>query len=237
MASTDPRRSRRLRGLVPEEPPLQQVCFICQGNIDIGSLARCQRTACCHVWMHRTCHHQMVTRVRTCGHCRRENAEFTGVVLETDEEEENDDQGTERVRLELNEYRMERRDLHTHRVGSYLWSRFPYEFELYVRQPCVAIWYLYYTLLEDFVAQFQNRPLYVHGRVMLPVPVTSGVRCLVYRFFVFNTPFSVYDMIQIQRFMTFFVFQPFRGKNGGHWPWRVSGDTETKDDLSRRTIL
>jgi len=133
--------SRRLRGLVPEEPPLQQVCFICQRNIDIGSLTRCQRTACCRVWMHRTCHQQMVTRVRACGSCRRENAEFTGVVLETDEEMEDDDEdeGTERLRLELNEYREERRDLQTHRVGSYLWSRFPYEFELYVRQPPIAI--------------------------------------------------------------------------------------------------
>jgi len=125
MASTDPRRSRPLRGLVPEELPLQQVCFICQRNIDISSLARCELTACCHVWMHRTCHHQMVTRVRTCGNCRRENAEFTGVVLETDEEigdEEEEEAATgnslERMRLELNHYRRDRRDLHTHRPGS-----------------------------------------------------------------------------------------------------------------------
>jgi len=52
----------------------------------------------------------MVMRVRVCGNCRRENAEFTGVVLETDEEMEDDDdedEGTERLRRELNEYRDE----------------------------------------------------------------------------------------------------------------------------------
>jgi len=47
--------------------------------------------------------------------------------------------------------------------------------------------------------------MYVHGRVMLPVPVTNEVRSLVYQLFVFNTPFSVYDMIQIQRFRLLFV--------------------------------
>ena len=111
----------------------------------------------------------MVKRVRNCGNCHQENAEFTGVVLETDEEmDEDEDKGTERMRLELN-------------VGSYLWSRFPCEFELYVRHPPIAVWYLYFTKLEDFVAQFRNRPMYMHGHVMLPVPATNEVRSLVYQ--------------------------------------------------------
>jgi len=59
------------------------------------------------------------------------------VVLETDEEMDEDaDEGTE---LELN-------------VGSFMWYRFPCEFELYVRHPPIAVWYLYYTKLEDFTA-------------------------------------------------------------------------------------
>jgi len=78
------------------------------------------------------------------------------VVLETneeigDEEEENAaGNSLERMRLELHHYRRDRRDLHTHRPGSYLWSMFPYEFDLYVHVPTVAIWYLYYARLEDF---------------------------------------------------------------------------------------
>ena len=81
------RRSRRLRSLAPEE--LEQVCFICQKGIDIGSLSRCQRTSCCRVFMHSVCHRQMVSRLPTCGNCRGRNDEFQReVVLETDEEVE-----------------------------------------------------------------------------------------------------------------------------------------------------
>ena len=65
------RRSRRLQGLAPEQPRLEQVCFICQRELDIGSLTRCQRTSCCQVFMHRSCHRQMVTTLPTCGNCRR----------------------------------------------------------------------------------------------------------------------------------------------------------------------
>ena len=83
------RRSRRLRGLAPEESQLEQVCFICQRGIDIGSLSRCQRTSCCGVFMHSVCHRQMVSRLPTCGNCRGRNDEFQReVVLETDEEVE-----------------------------------------------------------------------------------------------------------------------------------------------------
>jgi len=82
---------------------------------------------------------------------------------------------------------------------------FPYEFDLYVRVPPIAIWYLYYARLEDFIALFRDRHLYVHGRVLLPVPATREIRSLVYQLFIFNTPFYAYDLIQIQRFRLFFV--------------------------------
>ena len=77
------RRSRRLQGLAPEEPRLEQVCFICQRELDIGSLTGCQRTSCCSVFMHKSCHRQMVTTLPTCGNCRRENDVYQReVVLE-----------------------------------------------------------------------------------------------------------------------------------------------------------
>ena len=130
--ASGPRRSRRLRGLAPEESSLQELCFNCQRNIDIGSLSRYCRTSCCRVLMHRACHREMVTRVRNCGNCRRENVEFTGVVLETDEEMEDDDdednpfeiQGTnalERMVNELRLYRDRNRHFHTHNPNTYLW--------------------------------------------------------------------------------------------------------------------
>ena len=208
MASA-PRCSRRLRGLPPEESPLEQVCFICQRNIDIGSLARCCRTSCCRVLMHRTCHREMVTRVRNCGNCRRENAEFTGIVLETDEEieeeEEEDDpfefpgsNTLERMRNELTLYREQNRHFHTHNPNTHLWSTLPFIIDPHV-------WYRYYDMLEAFVALFRGRPMYVHGQVLLPVHVTFDTRSVFYRLFVFNTPYHLYDMIQIQRFRLFFV--------------------------------
>jgi len=143
----------------------------------------------------------MVMQVRTYGNCWRENAEFTGVVLETDEEMEDEDEdvmeGTERnslerMRRELHYCSRGRRDLCTHRIGSYLWPAFSREFEPYLREPLVAIWYIYYARVEDFIALFQNRPMYVHCHVLLLVPATFEIRSLVYRLFVFDTPFNAY---------------------------------------------
>ena len=133
------RRSRRLRGLVPEESLLQQVCFICQREIDISSLTRCQRTSCCGVFMHKTCHRQMVTMLPTCGNCRRENDEYQReIVLETDEELESDEENPFEIPIgttppprnthvvrELIEYRRERRYLNTHYRRSVFWRSYP----------------------------------------------------------------------------------------------------------------
>ena len=88
--SAEHTRSQRLFSLEPEERGLQS--FICQRDIEIDTLPRGQRTSCCGVFMHRLCHQEMVTRVRTCGNCLHKNAEFEGeVVLEMDEEMEEDE--------------------------------------------------------------------------------------------------------------------------------------------------
>ena len=128
-----PRRSRRLRGQIPEETPLQQLCFICQRDIHVDSLAICQRTPCCGVFMHRRCYQEMERRVRTCGNCRREiDGDEPEIVLETDEEIEEDDDddpfvlpsganGLVSFEQELERYRSEDRPNHCHHEGSYLW--------------------------------------------------------------------------------------------------------------------
>ena len=70
----------------------------------------------------------MVTRLRTCGNCRRENAEFEGVVLATDEEMQEEQEETNPFDMspgtisisnavvvrELREYRNDTRHFHTH---------------------------------------------------------------------------------------------------------------------------
>ena len=79
-AMAEMRRSRRLRGLAPEESPLEQVC-ICQRGIDINSVTRCQCTLCCGVFMHKPCYRQMVATLPTCGHCRSENEGYQREVV------------------------------------------------------------------------------------------------------------------------------------------------------------
>ena len=206
------RCSRRLAGLAPEEPLLQQVCFICQRELDIGSLTRCQRTSCCRVFMHKSCHHRMVTTLFRCGNCRHENAEYQReVVLETDEEVESEEEddvfdsiaGTRpatdgQVVAELCAYRMERRYLHTRYPNSTFWPEVPFEAD-------PSIWLGYYYKMELFIRLFVNEPLYIHGRVLLPVTATPAMRHAVYRMFMYNTPFSVFDLTRCFKFRLLFV--------------------------------
>ena len=133
----EPRRSRRLRGLEPEEQGLQ--CFICQRDIEIDTLPRCQPTSCCGAFLHKWCHREMVTWALTCGNCRRENVGFEQkVVLETDEEMDDEDNpsdiGTipvsnEHVVRELAEYRNDARHLSTHYEESAYWNMLPFHID------------------------------------------------------------------------------------------------------------
>ena len=205
------RRSRRLQGLVPEESLLQQVCFICQREIDISSLTRCQRTSCCGVFMHKTCHRQMVTMLPTCGNCRRENDEYQReIVLETDEELESDEENPFEIPIgttppprnthvvrELIEYRRERRYLNTHYRQSVFWPEVPFEAD-------PVIWLTYYYKLELFTRLFPDNPLYVHGRVMLPVTATSAMRHAVYRMrhFLSAKTTVTFNVFQLKNFTT-----------------------------------
>ena len=202
------RRSRRLRGLTPEETELQQVCFICQRSIDINTLTRCQRTSCCGVFMHKSCHHQMVSRLPTCGNCRHENEGGPReIVLETDEEVESDEdpfsmgEGTiptsTRVVRELIEYRRDRRYLSTHYPGSMFWQEIPFAID-------PGVWLDYYHKLELYTRLFVEQPLYVHGIVRMPCEATCCMRRSVYGMFVFNTPFAVFDVTRVFKFRFLF---------------------------------
>ena len=203
------RRSRRLRGLAPEESPLEQVCFICQRGIDINTVSRCQCTPCCGVFMHKPCYRQMVQTVPTCGNCRHENEEYQReVILETDEELESDDDPFEigtlhhdvmgRVMRELRRYRNEQRFARTHYYGSVFWRELPYVLD-------AGIWLDYYHKLEEFMRLFPRYHLYVHGRVSLPVDSTIVMRRAVYKMIVFNTPYAVFHTTRGFEFRLLFV--------------------------------
>ena len=178
-------------------------------DIEIDTLPRCQRTSFCGAFMHKLCHREMVTRVRTCGNCRRENAEFEGeVVLETDEEMEEDEEdnpfGTipvsnAAVVRDLAEYRNEEaRHLYAHYEGSVHWDALPFDFP-------PRVWYDYYSMLERFTNLFLHENMYVHGRVVVPCEVTSEMRAAIYRMFLHNTPFSVFNIVRTLRFRLFIV--------------------------------
>ena len=71
-------------------------CVLFVRDIHVDSLASCQRTPCCGVFMHRRCYQEMERRVLTCGNCRRVIDDIQPeVVLETDEELEEDDNDEE----------------------------------------------------------------------------------------------------------------------------------------------
>ena len=191
------RRSRRLRGLAPEEQAIDQVCFICQLRIHVNHLSRCLSTPCCSVFMHRSCYDNMVERLPTCGNCRSPNVGHVpggDVILETDEEldvdgdDREENEGIAGLRNRINEYRRESRHLDTHYEGSFLWHVLP----------CVidtSTWCLYYMLLWNFVDMFSDRIMYVHGVVELAIEPTRGVRVAVYRLLFCNTPYEAFDVL------------------------------------------
>ena len=151
----------------------------------------------------------MVATLPTCGHCRCDNEGYQReVVLETDEELESDDDpfeigtlhhdGVGRVLRELRRYRNEQRFAHTHYYRSLFWTELPYVVD-------AGIWLDYYHKLEAFMRLFPPYYLYVHGRVRLPVDATAAMRRAMYRMFVFNTPFSVFNMMRGFTFRLLFV--------------------------------
>ena len=205
------RRSRRLRGLLPEVQNVDQVCFICKLGIDINSLTRCKSTPCCGAFLHRHCYQEMLTRARVCGNCRHvHTTEEEEIVLETDAELEDDPfempQGTnfanrinaDIVARELNEYRNDTRYLYTHFNGSVFWNVMPYEAD-------PSIWLDYYGQLEMFIRLIPHARLFEHARVTLVCKATREVREVVYKMFVYNTPYSVFDMTIGFRFRLLFV--------------------------------
>lgn len=213
------RQSRRLRGLMPEEQILDQVCFIFQGSIDIGSLTRCVKTTCCNVFIHRRCHREMVTRVRKCGNCRRDHPEnAVEIVMETDDEMSDGELSDGYVsddpfampagmppgfhqftlRQELNEYLEENRPLNSHYEGSPFWDDLPYNINSFT-------WHRYYYHLYDYVRRYPHIHAYVHGQVLLPVEPTAVHRTVIYRLCFYNTPFAFFNWVDSLRFRLVFT--------------------------------
>ena len=83
---------------------------------------------------------------------------------------------------ELHEYRNNTRHLFTHYKGSMFWNNLPFEID-------PAVWFDYYGMLKRLTNLFPHKIMHVHGRVTVPREATPAVRNVVYRMFLYNTPF------------------------------------------------
>ena len=63
------RQSLRLLGMGPELQPFQDKCFICQLDLDIQSIKRCQVMSCCGKFLHKRCFRKARETSFQCGHC------------------------------------------------------------------------------------------------------------------------------------------------------------------------
>ena len=89
-------------------------------------------------------------------------------------------------------------DTHTHYQGSVFWTDLPFDIDPYT-------WYDYYRMLEQFTNLFPHEIMHVHGRITVPCKVATAVRNVVYRVFLYNTPFSVFNITRSVQFRLFFV--------------------------------
>ena len=216
------RRSRRLRGLATEEQVIDQVCFICQLRIHVNHLSRCVSTPCCSVFMHRSCHNSMVERLPTCSNCRRPNVDHVpgGVILETDEELDVNDDDDEEEREGIAELRnmllwnfvdlFSDRIMYVHGV-----VELPIEPTLKVR---VAVYRLFYynTPYEAFDVLASIR-----FRLFFPEEWTYGCRDSTVDFATLSRrPFIVSKWLRV--YMTFYFLNFFsRTWSISIWLWMV----------------
>ena len=91
------------------------------------------------------------------------------------------------VMQELREYRNATRHFHMHYQGSVFCTDLPFDVDLYM-------WYEYYRMLERFTNLFPHKIMHVQGRITVPWEVTTAVRNVVYRMFLYNNPFSVFTI-------------------------------------------
>ena len=202
MTSNVPRRSRRLQNLAPEEDGLG-ACFICQDEFRIEQLSRLQKTDCCRVLLHRHCLDEMFARTSICGNCRRDRTPGNTRTLPL-----NEDSDLEEIMMQtgnhffwpgtylLNEYRQFGLP-NPHRRDSRLWPLLPFDIS-----DDILLEYL--ALIDDFIHEESGETMFIHGFVVLPVPVTAEVRQAFYLLFILNIPEQVQDFVNGIRFRFLF---------------------------------
>ena len=205
---SEPRRSRRLRGLQPDTQ--LGLCFICQDELQIEAVGRYKKMDCCGALLHRYCFVSMMARTNFCGNCRSEFDE-TLINLESDEVLEEEEainnlalSGTTEyylsfLRSEINVYIEEERHLHCHGINSASRTIIP----LYINPD---IWLVYYMELLYFADRFPNQTMYIHAQIDLPILTTPIIRFVIYSLFIYNTPYAMFHLIDGISFRILFNF-------------------------------
>ena len=103
---------------------------------------------------------------------------------------------TDIVARQLNEYRNDTRYLYKHFNGSVFQNIVPYKAD-------PSIWLDYYGQLEMFIRLIPHARLFEHARVTLVCKATREEA--VYKMFVYNTPYTIFDMTMGFRFRLLFV--------------------------------
>jgi len=134
------RQSLWLHGLGPEVQAYRDQCFICQLDLDVGSILRCPPMPCCGKLLHKRCSRKARANSFECGHCRiiREDSNGSTDTLRTDEAMEDDSpvwqppeelRGPtliERARTVIADLRASAFAHSHHQPGSELWENLPY---------------------------------------------------------------------------------------------------------------
>jgi hypothetical protein len=93
--------------------------------------------------------------------------------------------------------------MHCHYVGSIFWDQLPYHI-------FPTVWQRYYIHLYEYVARHEEHQAFLHGRVLMPVEPTVAYRSVIYRLFIYNTPFAFFDQVHALRFRL--VFERVEGQ-------------------------
>ena len=109
----------------------------------------------------------------------------------------------ESIRGYIQEYRDEGHPFETHNSSTpWSWSSLSYPIP-------PQVWFLFYREMDRIlrILPDENCILYIHGTVFVPfnTPMYYHLRSLVYRLFYFNTPYSLWYVIETIRFRLLFI--------------------------------
>ena len=210
------RQSLRLLEMGPELQPFKDKCFICQLDLDIQSLKRCQVMPCCRKFLQKRCFKKARETSFQCGHCRTvgkdQNSNSTESVeneLRADERLEDWDEIPvwviplelrgptliERARNAIADLRGSALAHSHHQPGTRSWLTLPYVIDS-------MVWYLFWVNMDWLISTIPEgpRPLFINAVVYTPIEPTQLIRKTVYTLIDLTMPVSVRECLSFVRY-------------------------------------